>query len=159
MKSPSLIDLKKELQLLPAKDLVDICVSLAKYKKDNKDFLGYLLVDSYDRAGFVKEIKLEIDEQFSALKSQSNLYYVKKSLRKLLRAIVKYTKYINDKATAADLYIYFCKKMRESGIPFRKNQLLVNLYEQQLKRIRVLVDAIHEDLRADYQKELEEIEI
>src|SRR5437762_6917154 len=107
MKSSSLHELKKELALLPAKDLVDICVSLAKYKKDNKDFLNYLLVESYDTGEFVKEIKQEIDTEIEYLKSQGNLYYLKKSLRKLLRLITRYCRYINDKAISADLHIYF----------------------------------------------------
>ena len=159
MKSFSLIELKKELQLLPAKDLTDICISLAKYKKDNKDFLGYLLVDSYDKEGFVRDIKKEMDEQFAELKSQGNLYYVKKSLRKLLRILTKYSKYVNDKAVTCDLHIYFCRSLKNSGIPFKKNQLLVNLYEQQLKKIDKLIGALHEDLQGDYRKELGEIRI
>src|SRR6476620_1219960 len=102
MKSFTLSDLKKELKLLPAGDLVDICVSLAKFKKDNKDFLGYLLVDSYDKPGYINDIKGEIDTHFDSLKDQSNLYYVKKSLRKLLRVLVKFSKYGNDKAMTCE---------------------------------------------------------
>src|SRR5436190_17543725 len=104
MKSFSLADLKKELQLLPAGDLADLCISLAKFKKENKDFLGYLLVDSYDKPGFVADIKKEIDAEFSSLRSQPNLYYVKKSLRKLLRIINRYAKYVNDKSVTCDLH-------------------------------------------------------
>lgn len=159
MKSASLHELKKELMLLPAKDLVDICVSLAKYRKDNKDFLNYVLFESYDNTGFINEIKKEIDEHFAELSAQNNLYYTKKSLRKLLRIITKYCKYINNKATAADLHIYFCSKMKDSGIPIRKSQLLVNMYEQQLKKINALVGALHEDLQNDYLRDLEKIRL
>jgi hypothetical protein len=159
MKSASLHELKKELSLLPAKDLVDICVSLAKYKKDNKDFLNYLLFESYDNSGFVNEIKKEIDEHFVELKAQNNLYYAKKGLRKLLRIITRYCKYLNNKAIAADLHIYFCTQLRASGIPIRKSQLLINLYEQQLKKINVLAASLHEDLRNDYLKEIEKINL
>jgi hypothetical protein len=159
MKSSSLHELKKELALLPAKDLVDICVSLAKYKKDNKDFLNYLLVESYDTVGFVKEIKREIETEIDYLKSQSNLYYLKKSLRKLLRSITRYCRYINDKATSADLHIYFCLKLKESGIPFKKSQLLVNMYEQQLKKINSFIKSIHEDLQNDYAEDLKKISL
>jgi len=159
MKSFTLSDLKKELKLLPAGDLVDICVSLAKYKKDNKDFLGYLLVDSYDKPGYINDIKGEIDAHFESLKHQSNLYYVKKSLRKLLRVLVKYTKYGNDKSMTCDLYIYFCQQMRDSKIPFKKSDQLINLYEQQLKKIKKNIEALHEDLQGDYTRELEALSL
>ena len=38
MKAPSLSEVKKELNLLPAVELVELCLALAKYKKDNKEF-------------------------------------------------------------------------------------------------------------------------
>ncbi len=157
MKSAGLSEVKKELQLLEPRALVELCQAMAKYKKDNKEYLAYLLFQSHDKQAFVKEVKEEIDEHFKALDPKTNLYYVKKSLRKLLRLISKYSKYLADKALSAELYIYFCDQLKQSGIPFKKSQLLVNLYEQQLKKINSLIAALHEDLRNDYLPELEKI--
>jgi hypothetical protein len=157
MKATSISELKKELHELPAKQLIELCLHLAKYKKDNKEFLDYLLFQANDKPSFVSAVKNEIDEHFEELKMQANLYYVKKSLRKLLRLITKYCKYISDKALAADLHIYFCQKMKASGIPFHKSQLLVNMYEQQLKKINTLINGLHEDLQQDYLNDLEKI--
>jgi hypothetical protein len=159
MKSFSLNELKKELLLLPAKDLADLCVALAKYKKDNKDFLGYLLVDAYDKQGYINDIKKEMDEFFGGLQADINLYYAKKSLRKELRIINKYARYINDKAVTVDLLIYFCSKLKNSGIPFQKSKLIVNLYEQQLKKSHALVSSLHEDLQSDYMNELKSLQL
>lgn len=157
MKAASLHEVKKELQLLSAAELSELALALAKYKKDNKEFLAYLLFQSQDKTVFVNEIKEEIDGFFSEINVNSNLYFVKKSLRKILRTINKYSKYLGDKALSAELNIYFCKKLKGSGIPFRKSQLLVNMYEQQLKKIRTLISALHEDLQSDYSSDLESI--
>ncbi len=157
MKTSTISELKKELVELPQKQLVDLCLHLAKYKKDNKEFLDYLLFQSHDKSSFVNTVKSEIDEHFEELKTQTNLYYVKKSLRKLLRLITKYCKYIADKALAAELHIYFCRKMKTSDIPYHKSQLLINMYEQQLKKINTLIKGLHEDLQQDYLNDLEEI--
>jgi hypothetical protein len=73
----------------------------------------------------------------------------------LLRVITKYNKYLNDKAISADLLIYFCKQLKNSGIPYKKSQLLVNMYEQQIKKINTLISGLHEDLRHDYLSDLE----
>jgi hypothetical protein len=154
LKAASISDLKKELQELPPKQLAELCITLAKYKKDNKEFLDYLLFEAHDKVNFISGVKKEIDEHFQELRSQANLYYVKKSLRKLLRII---NKYINDKALAAELHIYFCSKLKHSGIPYRKSQLLVNMYEQELKKINTLIKALHEDLQQDYLNDLEKI--
>ena len=157
MKVSGLQDLKKELQELPPKELVELCVALAKYKKDNKEYLGYLLFEAHNKADFIKEVKAGVDEHFEELKQQPNLYYVKKGLRKQLRLLTKYSKYVNDKTLTAELLIYFCKKLKQSGIPFHKNKLIVNMYALQLKRINTLVDSFHEDLQQDYKNDLEEI--
>ena len=157
MKVSSISELKKELHELPQKQLVELCLSLAKYKKDNKEFLDYLLFQAHDKSSFVIAIKTEIDEHFEELKSQTNLYFVKKSLRKLLRIITKYTKYIDDKGLSAEMYIYFCTKLKFSGIPYHKSQMLVNLMEQQLKKINTLISTLHPDLQNDYLRDLEKI--
>lgn len=157
MKAAALSDIKKELEHLQPKELLDLCISLAKYKKDNKEYLGYLLFDAHDKTEFIKNVKEEIDEHFDILRSQSNLYYVKKSLRKLLRIISKYTKYIDDKGLSAEMTIYFCTKLKNSGIPYHKSQMLVNLMEQQLKKINTLISTLHPDLQNDFLLDLEKI--
>lgn len=43
MQIASISEIKKELQTLHAAQLVDLCIKIAKYKKDNKEFLNYLL--------------------------------------------------------------------------------------------------------------------
>jgi len=157
MKTASLSELKKELNDLPAKQLAELCVTLAKYKKDNKELLDYLLFEAHDKPNFILEVKKEIDENFLELKHQANLYYVKKSLRKLLRIINKYSKYISDKALSAELHIYFCQKLKQSGIPYRKSQLLVNMYDQEIKKINTLILGLHEDLQQDYLIDLDNL--
>jgi hypothetical protein len=157
MKAAALSDIKKELEHLQPKELLDLCISLAKYKKDNKEYLGYLLFDAHDKTEFIKGVKEEIDEHFETLKLQTNLYYVKKSLRKLLRIISKYNKYIDDKGLSAEMTIYFCTKLKNSGFPYHKSQMLVNLMEQQLKKINTLISTLHPDLQNDYLLDLEKI--
>ncbi len=157
MKSGTLAEIKKELQELEPKQLADLCIALAKYKKDNKEYLDYLLFESHNKDGFVTQVKQLVDENFVELKSDINLYYAKKSLRKILRIINKYIKYVGDKAVAADLHIYFLRKLKQSKIPVEKSARLVNLKASEVKKIKSLIDALHEDLQYDYLKELEEI--
>lgn len=159
MKSAALSEIKKELQHLSSKDLTDLCIALARYKKDNKELLDYLLFESHDKENFVKEVKEEMDHSFEEIKKFSNLYYVKKGLRKVLRQIAKYSKYAGDKAISADLLIYFCWSLKQSGISFQKSQLILNMYEQQLKKINSHIKSLHEDLQSDFNREVERIQL
>jgi hypothetical protein len=159
MKSGSLADIKKELQELEPARLAELCIALAKYKKDNKEYLDYLLFEAHDKEGFVQRVKELIDENFVELKPDVNLYYAKKSLRKILRIINKYVKYIGDKASGAELHIYFLKKLKASKIPVHKSARLVNLEAGVIKKTKALISALHEDLQYDHIRELEAINI
>lgn len=157
MKPAGLAEIKRELQELDKDRLLELCLALAKYKKDNKEYLGYLLFDAHDKQTFAANIKAIIDEQMEALQKQPNLYYVKKGLRKLLRIVNKYGRYADDKALNAELHIYFCQKFKDTGIPYHKDKRLVNLYAGELKKINSLVNSLHEDLQQDYWEGLEGI--
>jgi len=52
------------------------------------------------------------------------------------------------------LLIYFCKKLKDSGIPIQKSNVLTNLYQQQIKKINTALQELHQDLQHDYQQEL-----
>ena len=157
MKTTSLSELKKELQVLENKELIDLCVSLAKFKKDNKELISYLLFNASNNLTFVNEIKLEIEEIFAQIEVKANPFFIKKTLRKILRIITKYSKYINDNAVSTDLLIFFCKTLRESGIAIHRSATLTNIYLQQLKKINLLIAKLHEDLQYDFLNELEEL--
>lgn len=156
MKAASVNEIKKELNLLERNKLVEISLRLAKYKKDNKELLSYLLFDSFNAEGFVKEIKAEVDEQFKEF-PKSNLYYTKKTLRKILRMLNKHIKHIGTKEAEADLLIHFCKKIRSSKIPVKTSLILYKLYEGQIKKINKAVSSLNEDLQYDYKNDLEEL--
>lgn len=159
MKSGTLSEIKKELQELEPSRLAELCISLAKYKKENKELLDYLLFESHDKPGFVTQVKQEMDLLFSELHPDMNLYYAKKILRKILRITNKYIKYIGDKAIAVELHIYYCRKLIESRLPIEKSARLVNLKAAEIKKIKTLLIALHPDLQYDYIKELEELGI
>src|SRR5690349_8461773 len=96
MKAASISDLKQELSNLPPKELVELCLKLAKYKKENKELLTYLLFEAYDQEGYLLEVKKEIDDAFVEL-PKSTPYQNKKYLRKILKAISKYSKHTGSK--------------------------------------------------------------
>lgn len=158
MKAATLNELKKELSELAPKRLLDITLRLGRFKKENKELLTYLLFEAHDESSYIKSIKEEIDNQLTIM-NKSNIYLVKKSLRKILRTINKYIRYSNLKETEVELRIYFCHEIKKSGLPIKKSQQLINLYQNQIKKINTTISKLHEDLQHDYLSELEAIKI
>jgi hypothetical protein len=157
MNSASISEIKKELQRLDADELNVICLRLAKYKKENKELLSYLLSDAHDEAGYIRSIKEELDVMFQELDGR-NLYIVKKILRKILRFANRQIKYSGIPQTELELRIYFCEKIKEANIPLIAGTVLFNLYQQQLKKITTVVAKLPEDYQVDYASAIEALQ-
>jgi len=152
--SASLSEIKKELQRLDADALQAICLRLAKYKKENKELLSYMLSDAHDEAGYIRSVKEEMDTMFLEL-TDRNLYIIKKMLRKILRMVNRQIKYSGIAQTELELRIYFCEKIKDAHIPLTTGTVLYNLYQQQLKKITTALAKLPEDYQVDYAAAIE----
>lgn len=92
MKAATLAEIKKELKHKTDEELLIYCLSLARFKKENKELLSYLLFEASDEEGYIHSVKSEIDLQFSEINNQ-NYYWMKKTIRKVLRLTRKYIRY------------------------------------------------------------------
>ncbi len=156
MKAATIHELKTELGNLPAPEVAELCVRLARFKKENKELLTYLLFEAFDEQAYVENIKTDMLQQFEEINT-SSLYFVKKSLRKILRLLNKYIRYTASTETEVKLLLFFCTTLKDSGIPIEKNAVIKNLYQNQLKKIAKAIATMHEDLQYEYVKELESL--
>ena len=157
MKAVTVSILKKELKEHSHEELIEICLKLAKFKKENKELLTYALFDSHDEDEYIREIKEETDTEFSKLNHDS-LYYVKKSTRKILRMLKKYIRYSKKKETEAAVLLHFCSKLKELKPSHQRSVQMNNIYERQLGMAKKAIRTLHEDIQYDFNLELEELE-
>ena len=158
MKTASVSEIKDELKHLSGAKLAELCLHLARYKKDNKEYLTYLLFEAHDLQEYIKNVKQEMDTSFADINT-ANLYYAKKSLRKILRSTNKYIRYTQNKSAEADLLLHYLTNFKGLKIPFHKSVALTNLYAAQLKKIGIALGNMHEDLQYDYKRELARLEL
>jgi len=107
MKSATIKQLKMELQDRSPKEIMDLCLRLSRFKKENKELLTYLLFESSDEQMYIESVKEEIDERFELVNKKSP-YFIKKSIRTILNHTNKYIRYSQNKETEIELLIYFC---------------------------------------------------
>ena len=67
MKAATISEIKHELTQTNPSILIDLCLKLAKFKKDNKELLTYLLFEAHDEVAFIEQVKLEIESQFETI--------------------------------------------------------------------------------------------
>jgi len=156
MKAATVHEIKQELLSLSPSRLTELCLRLAKFKKDNKELLTYLLFEASDLAAYIAGVKKEIDLGFEEL-PKPNIYLTKKSLRKVLRITTRQIRYTSSPQAEVELLTYFLGKIRQAGIPVDKHPVLTNLYQGQLKKIHAAIATMHEDLQYDYKRELKDL--
>ncbi|ANE52362.1 hypothetical protein [Flavisolibacter tropicus] len=157
MKAASIADIKKELKEKTASELIELSLRLARFKKDNKELLSYLLFEQHDWPAYVQSIKEEMDEAFEEINTGS-LFWIKKSLRKILRLTNKHIRYMGEKEGEVELLLYFVTQIKEFKIPIKKSTQLQNLYQSQVKKIEAAIATLHEDLQHDYYRQLEAVQ-
>jgi hypothetical protein len=96
MKAATVSQLKKELNFRSREELLELCLRLSKFKKENKELLTYLLFESGDEVAYIENVKQEVDELFEDINTKA-WFYIKKSIRKILRIVKKYIRYSGKK--------------------------------------------------------------
>ncbi len=158
MKAVTVRELKTELKDRSHQEIMDICLHLSKFKKENKELLTYLLFEASDENGYISSVKEEIDEQFEAINTKT-FYFMKKSIRKILRETKKYIRYSKKTETEIELRLYFAEKLKDLKPSIKRSTVLSNLYYRELDAVARKVGSLHEDLQYDYQHQLETLQI
>lgn len=156
MKPATINQLKKELQQRHPGELIELCLRLAKYKVESKELLNYLLFEAEDEDAYIRKVEDHVHELFVDIPRNHNVYYIRKSVRKILRLLNKHIRFSGKKETEATLRIYFCHCMKEY-INMRHSTTLSNIFDQQIKQTKTAISKLHEDLQYDLQKELDEL--
>jgi hypothetical protein len=156
LKAVSVVTIKKELQHRSSDELMQLCLRLSRFKKENKELLTYLLFEAHDESGYIETVKADVDAQFETINTNS-YFYIKKSVRKILRNIKKFARYSLKKETEAELLLYFCHKLKEFTPSIKNNTTLTNIYNRQLALVEKNIAKMHEDLQYDYGLQIEEL--
>lgn len=156
MKAAPVKDLKTSLEASTHKELLQLCLRLIKFKKENKELATYFIFESSDESAYVIAVKDSLDLMFAEV-NKSNVYYAKKTLRKILRNANKFIKYSEVPATGVEILLYVAEAIRDLGLPMKKSVALAGLYGNLLKKIEKSISMLHEDLQYDYQRSLQSL--
>lgn len=154
MKTASISDIKKDLKHRSSEELQELCLQLAKYKKESKEYLTYLLFEAENEERFIDSVKEEVSLQFQEINIDS-YYYIKKSARKILRLTKKYIRFSKLKRTEVELLIHFTDEMLKLRPSIKQNTVLLNMYAKQIELAQKAVLKLHPDLQFDYLELLE----
>ena len=156
MKAASIRELKVELSNRSQGELLELCLHLSKFKKENKEFLTYLLYEASNEQAYAERVKSEIEQLFKQINKQ-NYYLIKKSVRKILRTVKKYIRYSKKKETEVELLLCFCFALKKLSPSMEGNTGLHNIYKRQIEAVKKTISSLHEDLQFDYEIELNKI--
>ncbi len=156
MKAASIKQIKDELQQLTPGDLVNICLRLSKFKKENKELITYLLFDAGNEGGYVDEVKNTLASEFESVNTKSP-YIAKKNLRRIIRLGNRFIKYSDDPETPVQVLLFICKEMNRLPLNFTRSASLVNIVTSTRNKLLKHIEILHEDLQYEYKKEFQKL--
>ena len=156
MKPVTIKKIKDELHYKSSQELIELCLKLSKFKKENKELLSYLLFDAEDEETYINSVNEYITLLFADINTKS-FFYIRKSVRKILKLTKKYIRYSKKKETEVELLLHFCKELKEISPSMSKSPRLLNVYNRQLILIKKAIATLHEDLQYDYQLEFDQL--
>jgi len=156
MKPASITQLKEELRYRTKEELLEYCLRMARFKKENKELFTYLLFYKGDEQEYIEKVKAEIQRGFSEINT-TRYYFIKKTVRRILKETKKFIRYSGQKETEVELLIYFCQELQKMKPSFKKDKVLKNTFSRQLIQIQKRMEGLHEDLQYDYRRELEDL--
>jgi hypothetical protein len=156
LKPATISQLKQALRSRSPEVLIGFCLRMARFKKENKEMLTYLLFDADDEPAYILLVKQEMDRQFAEINT-SSIYFIKKSTRKILRTTQKHIRYSGLKPTEVELLLHFCRQMQQFAGFMESSIALKNIYLRQVDKLQKVLSTLHEDLQYDYGKELSDL--
>jgi hypothetical protein len=157
MKAASAAEIKQHLKALDKKELMELCLRLSRYKKENKELLTFLLFEADDLPHYVNGVKEQIDEIFATVNT-SSVFFAKKTIRKALRTANRYNRYAGNKTVEAEVLLHFCTNFQGLKLDWKRSTVLSNIYSAQIKKISAAIDTMHEDLQYEYRRSLERLQ-
>ena len=156
MKAESVITLRKELKHKSQEELQQLCLRLARFKVENKELLTYLLFEISDEEKYIESIQRKIDLEFDSINTDS-YFYMRKSIRKILRLLKKYIRYSQNKETEVELLLYFSRKLKQFSPSIFTSKALANLFQRNMDFVEKKISLLHEDLQYDYRQEIDKL--
>lgn len=156
METASIYQIKNEIKHLEKLELMELCLNLAKFKKENKELLSYLLFQADDEQHFIELIKKDIALDFKSI-NRSSLYLVKKSVRRILKQAKKYIRYSKKLTTEIEVLLYFCSELGRLSAELEQSVVLANMYHTQVRLIQKCLSKVHEDIQYDYKESFDAV--
>ena len=156
MQAATIHQLKKELVSMDRERILKLCLRLARFKKENKELLTYLVFEAANEDRFVSMIKIDLEKMVIESKKNS-IYFTKKGLRKTLRFLDKVIRFSGRKETEIELRLHFIRQIKTNRIAIHRSKVLINMLATQFKKIHAALEKVHEDLQYDYGLELQAI--
>ncbi|WP_407431124.1 hypothetical protein [Arcticibacter sp.] len=150
MKTNGIAEIKKTIKNISQAELAEICLKLARFKKDNKEYLHFLLFESSDPLAYAEDVKESLQEPLTNLNRHPSLKV--KELRKHLRVLTRHIRYTSSTEVEITLLIWFSEMLVVHAGVRQSNKALYTLFIRQLEKIRKAFPKLHEDLQFDYKQ-------
>lgn len=156
MQTASITEIKRALQYSESDNRLEFLLRLARFKKENKELLHYLLFEAEDENRFIERVNSDISTGLESI-PVTTPYREKKAVQAVLRLANRQIKYSGKPATKVEILLHFCRELKGFRAYTKGNTQIVKTFESQLKKIESEIPKLHPDLQYDYEVALKKV--
>lgn len=156
MRSEPLNILRKQLTSLDQATLSRICIDLAKYRKENKEYLQYILFESANVESYVEDVTTFLQKDFESL-SRSAAKRLKE-LRGIRKQLRKHIRFIKQPAAELSLLLWFCQMLLQYFDRQDLRRSATAIFTSSIVKAENIFNKLHEDIRLDYENTFTELQ-
>ncbi|MBT8287735.1 MAG: hypothetical protein KJO00_06930, partial [Bacteroidia bacterium] len=131
-------------------------LKMSRFKLETKELLTYLVFESENEQAYVESVKAFITHEIGSIEYKK-YYYIKKSIRRILRQTKRYIRYSKIKESEAEILIHFCSEVLKIKPSISKNKMLTNMYRKQLEMAQKAILKLHDDLQFDFNSTIDDL--
>ena len=157
-KNPTLAQLKKEIQTLPAEKIIALITKLGKFNALNKQLITYELFDAETPETYISDLKVEINDALNLIKLDS-WYNQKKTFKKFMKTIGNYKKIMANNEMELQMHLAIATKIYHilTHEKYDINFIIEAQLFKSIALIKKLIDTLHQDLQYDYLKQYKKL--
>ncbi|MFM7709422.1 MAG: hypothetical protein ACKO5C_00765 [Ferruginibacter sp.] len=149
-------ELRKRTADLQTSELIQLLSRLMRFKRENKELVAYELFVRDQPEVWFSEIRESFNSELETMNT-SHPYFMKKTMRKLIRRAKTYARYAGDPAIESELFCGLLEVFNEHHLHVHPSDIVRKIYYDTFTRLEKNISKLHEDLQYDFERRLADL--
>ena len=151
-------ELRVKTNDLSVESLHRLLTRLMRFKRENKELVAFELFIRAEPENWFADIREECNVTLNEMNT-SHPYFMRKTMRKLIRTLKTYARYAGDPAIEAELLCILLEAFHQKHLHEHTAEKIRKIVTDTQVRLQKMISKLHDDLQYDFIRRLADISV